>query len=111
MKIGSVNENKDLEKRVSITPEIAKKYINLGFEVMLPKKYGDHLGFANSDFEDHGVKIIEDEKKIIENSNIIIQLGLLNDDKLALLKPEQIYVGVLNVFDNKEKLLTLNWII
>ena len=34
MKIGSVNENKDLEKRVSITPEIAKKYINLGFEVV-----------------------------------------------------------------------------
>ena len=31
MIIGSVSENKDLEKRISITPEIAKKYINLVF--------------------------------------------------------------------------------
>ena len=27
MKIGSVTENKDTEKRISITPEISKKYI------------------------------------------------------------------------------------
>ena len=35
MKIGSVFENQNLEKRVAITPEIAKKYINLGFQVKI----------------------------------------------------------------------------
>ena len=30
MKIGSISENKQFEKRIAITPEIAKKYINLG---------------------------------------------------------------------------------
>ena len=44
MIIGSVSENKDLEKRIAITPEIAKKYINLGFEVQLSENYGNHLG-------------------------------------------------------------------
>ena len=34
MKIGSVTENKDTEKRISITPEIAKKYISSGFETV-----------------------------------------------------------------------------
>ena len=43
MIIGSISENKDLEKRISITPEIAKKYINLGFEVQLSKDYGKHF--------------------------------------------------------------------
>ena len=33
MIIGSISENRDLEKRISITPEIAKKYINLGFKI------------------------------------------------------------------------------
>ena len=28
MKIGSVSENRDLEKRVAITPDVIKKYIN-----------------------------------------------------------------------------------
>ena len=30
MKIGSVSENRDLEKRVAITPDVIKKYKSLG---------------------------------------------------------------------------------
>ena len=30
MRIGSVKENKEIEKRIAISPEIAKKYISLG---------------------------------------------------------------------------------
>ena len=45
MKIGSLSEDKDLEKRISITPEVAKKYIGLGLEVYLGLNYGSHLGF------------------------------------------------------------------
>ena len=43
MKIGSVSENQKIEKRIAITPEIAKKYISLGFDVQLSKNYGTHL--------------------------------------------------------------------
>ena len=35
MKIVSILENQNIEKRIAITPEIAKKYISLGFEVSL----------------------------------------------------------------------------
>ena len=35
MKIASILENQNIEKRIAITPEIAKKYISLGFEVSL----------------------------------------------------------------------------
>ena len=37
MKIGSIAENLKLEKRVAITPEIAKKFIDNGFEVSFKK--------------------------------------------------------------------------
>ena len=37
MKIGSLSENLESEKRVAITPEIAKKFIADGFEVHLQK--------------------------------------------------------------------------
>jgi NAD(P) transhydrogenase subunit alpha len=33
MKIASILENQKIEKRIAITPEIAKKYISLGLEV------------------------------------------------------------------------------
>ena len=37
MKIASISENQKIEKRIAITPEIAKKYISLGFQVSLLK--------------------------------------------------------------------------
>ena len=35
MKIGSILENQQIEKRIAITPEIVKKYISLGFKINL----------------------------------------------------------------------------
>ena len=46
MRIASVLENQKIERRIAITPEIAKKYIALGFEISLITKYGEHLGLS-----------------------------------------------------------------
>ena len=104
MIIGSVSENKDLEKRIAITPEIAKKYINLGFEIQLSENYGKHLGFEDKEYKELGVKLVNEDKKLIENSDIIIQMSLLDEDKTSLLKSNQTFIGVLNPYKNKNKL-------
>ena len=104
MIIGSVSENKEVEKRISITPEIAKKYIGLGFEILLSEDYGKHLGFNEKEYKDLGVKFITDDKELIEKSDIIIQMSLLENEKNSLLKAGQIFIGVLNPYDNKNKL-------
>ena len=104
MKIVSVSENHKIEKRIAITPDIAKKYIALELEVSLPENYGEHLGFKDSEYKELGVKIYKDEKEIINSANIIVQLGLLSDDKISLIKKSQILVGVLDPYNNKEKL-------
>ena len=104
MNLASVSENKDIEKRVSITPEIAKKYISLGFKISLINNYAAHLGFTDKDYEDLGVNISSDEKEIVTNSDMLIQLGLPSEEILSLLKENQCLVGTLNAFLNKEKL-------
>ena len=108
MNIVSLLENKEKEKRVAITPEITKKYIDLGFNLFLPNNYGSHLGFDDNDYKNFGVKFFESEKEIINNADIIIQLGMLEDDKLSLLKENQTLIGSLNLFSNKEKIKSLN---
>ena len=104
MIIGSVSENKDSEKRIAITPDISKKYIDLGFEVQLSENYGKHLGFENKEYNEFGVKFIGDDKKLIENADIIVQMNLLDEDKTSLLKSNQTFIGVLNPHENKNKL-------
>ena len=51
MNLASISENKDREKRIAVTPEIAKKYISLGFNLSLPSNYGYHLGFSNEEYK------------------------------------------------------------
>ena len=108
MKIASTSENLNFEKRVAITPEIAKKYISLGFEVLLPNNYGLHLGFDNDQYASQGVNIFDNDKDVLINSEIILQLNLPSDDYLSLLKENQNLIGVLNPFLNKEKLENLS---
>ena len=107
MKIASLSENLNIEKRIAITPEIAKKYISLGFEVMLPKNYGLHLGFDNNKYKSQGVNIFDNDKDLLTDSEIILQLNLPSDDSLSLLKQNQNLIGVLNPFSNKEKIENL----
>ena len=103
MKIGSILENQKIEKRIAITPEIAKKYISIGFDVFLTKNYGAHLGISDEEFKNIGVKF-SDDNEVFNLSNIIVQLGLLSEDKCSLIKEDKTLIGVLNPFDNKEKL-------
>jgi NAD(P) transhydrogenase subunit alpha len=107
MKIISVSEDKKIEKRIAITPDVAKKYLNLGFELSLPENYGLHLGISDNEFKDSGAIIVKEEKELINSADIIIQLGLLSDDNLSLIKENQTVVGVLNPYNNNEKIETL----
>jgi NAD(P) transhydrogenase subunit alpha len=104
MRIGSTLENQKIEKRVAITPEIAKKYISLGIDVSINENYASHLGIKDEEYEELGVSIHKDENEIISNSDVIVQLGLLDDEKTSLLKENQTFIGVLNPFENKNKI-------
>ena len=108
MKIGSLLENQNLEKRIAITPDIVKKYISLGFEINLSENYGSHLGIDDKDYSEVGVQFVKDESEILKNSDIIIQLGILSDDKISVIKENQTLIGVLNPYENKDKLKNLS---
>ena len=107
MNLASISENQNIEKRIAITPEIAKKYISLGFNLTLPNNYGTHLGFNDEDYKNEGVNFSNNEDEILKNSEIIIQLGLPDEEKLSLFKENQTLIGSLNAFLNKKKLENL----
>ena len=99
MRITSLLEDKVIEKRIAVTPDIAKKYINLGIELSLPENYGFHLGIKDDAFKSVGVNILKDEKELINDSDLIIQLGLPKEEKISLIKEGQSIIGVLNPFE------------
>ncbi len=107
MKIGSILENQNIEKRIAITPEIVKKYISAGLEISLSENYGSHLGIKDEDYKDLGANIAKEEE-VLNSSDIIVQLGMLSDDKISKIKENQVIIGVLDPYNNKEKLEKLS---
>ncbi len=108
MNISSLKEDLNIEKRISVTPDIAKKYIESGFKVMLPNNYGLHLGYDDEDYRKIGVEIKKDEKELILSSDIIIQVSLPSNEKISNLKENQYLIGVFDPYNNKERLHLLS---
>ncbi len=103
MKIGSILENLNLEKRIAITPEISKKFISNGFEVIIEKNFGTHLGINDNEFINLGCKI-ETKEEILKNSDILLQVNLPDEDNIKLVKEKNILIGNFNSSINSEKI-------
>ena len=84
MIIGSISESLELERRVSITPDIVKKYKSIGLEINLSKNYGSHLGISDQEYESEGANILSNDDDVISNSNAILQMNIPDDENLAL---------------------------
>ena len=84
MKIVSLLEDKNIEKRIAITPETAKKYISSGFEVILSKTYGEHLGIADKEYEDLGVKFSNDVELICNQPTVYLKIRYIYRNKITI---------------------------
>ena len=104
MKIGSISEDLTSEKRISITPELSKKYLNLGVEIIINKNYGTHLGFYDDDYKKEGVKILNDVNDVINNSDSLLQVNLPEINYIDKLRENISLIGVFNTYSNKEKI-------
>ena len=106
MIIGSISENKSLEKRISITPDLVKKYVSQGFKVLIEKNYGNHLGFFDKEYQSEGCEI-DSRNNVIDKSNILLQLDIPDQESLGQIKANKILIGNFNYYNNEEKLKNL----
>ena len=106
MIIGSISENKILEKRISITPDLVKKYVSQGFKVLIEENYGDHIGFSNNEYQTEGSEI-DSKNNVIDKSNILLQVGMPEQGSLDQIKANKILIGNFNYYNNEEKLKNL----
>ena len=105
MIVGSIKEDTSLDKRISITPETAKNIKNLGLEVYLEKKYGEHLGILDEDYQN--VKFFDNPNELIKHVNLLAQVNCPSKTQIENLKENSIILGILNSIENKEVLNNL----
>jgi len=104
MIVGSIKEDINLEKRVSITPETAKNIIALGLSVNIEKNYAVHLGIEDKKYEETGVQFYGSSKEVINNSSLILKINCPTDEEIKTLKEKTILIGIFNPSNNQDKL-------
>ena len=101
MIIGSISENKNLEKRISITPEISKKYISSGFKVKIEKGIAEHIGIKDQEFVKEGCNL-DTRENILKESDILLQMNLPTEENLKHLKEKNLLIGNFNINNNQD---------
>lgn len=72
MKIGVPREIEEGEKRVALTPEVARQLHKLGFELAIEAGAGADASFDDDAYRAAGVHIIEDPRDLWRSSDIIM---------------------------------------
>ena len=91
--IGSVREDLAVEKRISITPETVKKFIDLGFAINLEKKYADHLGINDEIYKKNGANINFSKDDVLKKSDIILKVNFPSFSEVNFIKNKSILIA------------------
>ena len=94
MKIGVLKETQKGEKRVSISPNIAKQLIASGFEVLVEEEAGFASSYQNSNYEEAGTQIVKRDV-IFKEADILIKINPFDAEDLALVNKSQVLMSQL----------------
>ena len=102
--IGSVKEDLNIEKRISITPETVKKFVDLNFSVFIEKNYGSHLGISDEEYVDQGANFKNSAKEVLEKTEIILKVNYPpTGQEVNLIKEKSILIGQFDPIVNNRR--------
>jgi NAD(P) transhydrogenase subunit alpha len=105
MKIAIPKERMPGETRVAGSPDVVKKFVGFGFDVVVETGAGAHAAITDEDFRDAGATIADDEASTLKDADVIlkVQRPILteNNNELALMKKGAFLVGQLAALSNR----------
>jgi len=94
MKIGILKETQKGEKRVSISPNIAKLFVAKGFEILIEEGAGSASSFKDSEYKEIGVSV-EKRGVVFKDSDILVKINPFDEEDLKLVDKGQILMSQL----------------
>ncbi len=100
MKIAIPQERRPGEKRVAASPDTVKKFISLGFQVIVEAGAGAGAALTDEAFAEAGATIAPDEATALGDADIVLKVRRPLDgsdglDEIALMKRGAILIGIL----------------
>ncbi len=91
MRIGIPRESISGEKRVASTPEVVKKFVAKGFEVVVAPGAGTAAGYTDQAYQDAGASLAGDAF----DADIVVKVRKPSLDEVASLRSGAVYIGLI----------------
>jgi NAD(P) transhydrogenase subunit alpha len=86
MLIGVIQESSAGETRVAATPETAKKFIGLGYQVIIQSGAGNSASYPDSQYSAIGAQISASAADALKNADIVLKVAAPTAEEAALMK-------------------------
>lgn len=93
MKLTVIKEAKVPERRVAITPDVAKSLIKAGFQCSIESGAGMASGFYDKAYEDAGCIISYGKASLLEEADILLKVNAPTADELRSLKDGSAFIS------------------
>lgn len=99
MKIAVLKERREAEKRVAAIPEIVKKWVAAGHEVVIEKGAGLASSFRDEDYEVSGARVAKDLAQTIKDAAVVLKVqSPVDKDEMAGLKSLNSHACLIGMF-------------
>jgi alanine dehydrogenase len=103
--IGIPSDNKDVEKRVALTPEAINLLVESGNEVIVQTGAGLGANYTDNDYSENGA-IISDSPARVYSADAVIKVAPFSEKDTDYLKGNQVVISYLNVLNFSEETLS-----
>jgi H+-translocating NAD(P) transhydrogenase subunit alpha len=107
MRIAVLSETDPVETRVAITPEMVKKYKNLGADVVVQAGAGHNASISDTEFEATGAAIAQSAGEAAKDADIILKVRRPANGELNGIKNGALLIGIMDPYGHEDALKAL----
>src|SRR5690349_12446726 len=107
MRIAVLSETDPVETRVATTPDMVKKYKNLGADVVVQAGAGLKSSLSDGEFEAAGATIAQNAQDAVRDADIVLKVRRPADSELNGLKKGALLIGIMDPYGQEAALKAL----
>jgi NAD(P) transhydrogenase subunit alpha len=104
-KIGALRETVAGEHRITMTPDIAKRYQALGAQLLLEKGFGASTFLADDAFSPEN--FVASGCEVLQQADVVLKVQPPSADELAAMKEGSVLIGLLQPYADAERVKVL----
>lgn len=106
MKVGVLKETKERERRVALSPDIARSLVKKEFDVLIESGAGVLSGFSDEDYKSAGAAIYS--RSEVCNADVILKVEAPTEEEANLMKHEAVSISFLYAYTRPDLLSVFN---